>query len=111
MKMRIMIMALSLMLFGCKSDGGTGEPKKEEPKEVPKPLAVGYSVGITSITSDKMNKAKAAGIEYIEVAGTNTFFDENRNFTKTSAQADDMMKKAKKAADDAGIKVWSVHMA
>jgi len=107
--MKYLFMAAALLLLGCKSDS-TGGPVKEEPKEVPKPLAVGYSVGLTGITADKMSKAKAAGIEYVEAAGTNAFFDENRNFSKTDAEANSIMTAAKKAADNNGIKVWSVHM-
>ena len=110
MKMKILFLVSMLVVLGCKSDGGTGEPVKQEPKEVPEPLAVGYSVAIANITADKMSKAKAAGIEYVEAAGTNTFFDGKRDFIKTDAEAASIMTKAKQAADNNGITIWSVHM-
>ena len=105
MKMRILFMASALLLLGCKSDSSTGGPVKEEPKEAPKPLAVGYSVGLSSITAEKMGRAKAAGIEYVEAGGMNAFFDADRNFSKEDAEANSMMKAAKKAAPQAKARV------
>lgn len=104
----IFFLLLIIPFIACKSDKSDIKPPPQ--KEVPKPLTLGYSVGITTITSDKMEKAKAAGIEYVEAAGMNPFFDDNRSFTKTAAEAELIMNNAKNAANSAGVKIWSVHM-
>lgn len=78
-------------------------------KTAPKLLRVGYSVQIQNITPAKMIYAKAAGIQTLEVTLSNIT---NKDCTlKLSDEAIiDSMKKAKKAADDAGIQIYSVHM-
>lgn len=110
MRMRILMMICVLLFNGCKTDKAES-PNVTPPKEVPEPLNVGYSVGLGAITSAKMNHAKSVGIDYVEAAGMNTFFDTNRNFTKSDAEATASMTNAKKAANDAGIEIWSIHMA
>lgn len=73
------------------------------------PLSVGYSVGIAGITQEKMTYAKSVGIDYIETS-LNGFIDQDRNFKYSDDEITARVKKAKKIADDAGIKIWSIHM-
>jgi sugar phosphate isomerase/epimerase len=80
-----------------------------QPKEMPKPLSVGYSIPIVNITPQKMIYAKSVGIDYIE-ASFAAFIDSNRNFKISDEELIEKVTKAKEAAEKAGIKVWSVHM-
>ena len=78
-------------------------------KTTPKPLSIGYSVGIAGITEEKMTYAKSVGIDYLETS-INGFIDNDRNFKYSDEEIIARIKKAKKIADDAGIKIWSIHM-
>ncbi|MEJ5961585.1 SGNH/GDSL hydrolase family protein [Pedobacter immunditicola] len=78
-------------------------------KTTPKPLSVGYSIGIHGITEETMTYAKSVGIDYIETS-INGFIDKDRNFKYSDDEIIARVKKAKKIADDAGIKIWSIHM-
>jgi len=78
-------------------------------KTTPKPLSIGYSVGIAGITEEKMTYAKSVGIDYLETS-INGFIDKDRNFKYSDEEIIARIKKAKKIADDAGIKIWSIHM-
>jgi len=78
-------------------------------KKAPERLDIGYSISILNITPENMSCAKSAGIQYIETS-FGGFIDENRNFKVSEEEIIEKIKKAKKAADDAGIKIWSVHM-
>lgn len=75
----------------------------------PRPLKVGYSIGVVSITPEKMKYAKSVGVDYVEVSMSG-FLDKSKGFKFTDKQITEKVKAAKKAADDAGIKIWSVHM-
>lgn len=75
-------------------------------KKVPKPLRIGYSVGITGVTPEKMKEAKAAGIDCIETSlGA---LVENKQYSE--AEIIRRVELAKAAADEAGIEIWSIHM-
>jgi sugar phosphate isomerase/epimerase/lysophospholipase L1-like esterase len=78
-------------------------------KNIPKPLKVGYSVGIAGITQEKMTYAKSVGIDYLETS-INGFIDKDRNFKYSDEEIIAKIKHAKKIADDAGIIIWSIHM-
>lgn len=75
----------------------------------PKPLKIGYSIGVVSITPQKMKYAKSVGIDYVEVS-MSAFLDKSLGFKFTAEEITEKVKAAKKAADEAGIKIWSVHM-
>lgn len=75
----------------------------------PKQLKIGYSVGIASMTPQKMQYAKSVGIGYVEVS-LSSFLDKSRTFKFTEVEMIEKVKAAKKAADGAGIKIWSIHM-
>lgn len=109
MKKILVLLACVFFVVGC-SNENNAEPIVELPIEKPDPLAVGYSLGISNFSTEKLQYAKSAGIDHVEVSGTNVFFDSNRNFTKTDEEAKELMRKAKKAADGAGIAIWSIHM-
>jgi len=111
MKKYIVIMMLSLVTFSCKSNSEPTNPEQpEEQIDKPIPFELGFSIGISAITEDTLMKAKAAGIKYIEVSGTGVFIDDNGNFSQSDKEATEIMKKAKAAADKAGIDIWSIHM-
>ncbi|NLN49022.1 MAG: sugar phosphate isomerase/epimerase [Clostridiales bacterium] len=82
----------------------------QKQKQTPGLLKVGYSVGIDKITAEKLKYAKSVNIECIEVSGMNTLFDGNRKFLLNDAEMTDKFIDIKKWADDAGIRIWSVHM-
>src|SRR5690554_796946 len=73
-------------------------------------MPIGYSVPLSRVTSEKMEYAKSVGIDYIEVGGMSVLIDGLYNFTKTDNEIQQMMHSAKKAANDAGIEIWSIHM-
>ena len=75
----------------------------------PKRLKIGYSISINAISAEKMAYAKAAGVDYIEVS-MNPLIAKNMEFKLSEPQIMDQVKQARKAAADAGIKIWSVHM-
>ena len=76
----------------------------------PVPLKTGYSVKLSEITPGKMKYAKSVGIDYIEVSGLNGLFGGDRNLLFSKEKVFEQFKNVKKAADDAGIEIWSVHM-
>ncbi len=78
-------------------------------KPVPRPLQIGYSVGIHGITPEKMAAAKAGGVDFIETS-INGYIDKDRTFKFSDAEIIERLKQAKKAADEAGITIWSIHM-
>lgn len=100
LKYFLVIILSSLMAFSVKGQNN----------QVPKRLSVGYSTGISSISSEKMNYAKSVGIDYIETS-INGYIDQN---TLTFKLPDDeiikRVKAAKRIADEAGVRIWSIHM-
>ncbi len=97
----LILFSLCLFLF---FNGHSAEKRK------PKPLKIGYHFGINRITPEKMEYAKSVGIDYIEVSGMNVLFDRERNLILPENEVIEKFKQIKRATDDAGIKVWSVHM-
>jgi sugar phosphate isomerase/epimerase len=111
MKILSFILISLFFLVNCSSTE-LDEPLPEDPViELPTPLEVGNSLSISRITGEKMDYYKSVGIKHVEAGGMNQFFDTNRALTKTGAEITSLFTQAKKAADDAGINIWSVHMA
>lgn len=90
-----------LFVFSCRVS-----PKK---KQVPQPLKIGYNLGVQNITPEKMAYAKSVGVDYVETSFS-AFVDKNRNFLASDEAIMEQVKKAKAAADQAGIEIWSIHM-
>lgn len=74
-----------------------------------KPLEIGYSISIIKITPESMRYAKSVGVSSIEI-GFGALIEKGRDFKVSDEELLEWIKKAKKATDDAGIKVWSIHM-
>lgn len=79
------------------------------PSKAPKRLKIGYALGLTKVSAEQMKTAKAAGVDYVEIS-FGALIDGNRNFKVSDEEMTTLMQNAKKAADDAGVKVWSIHM-
>lgn len=79
------------------------------PKTAPKPLKIGYALGLTKVSAEQMQYAKSVGVDYVEVS-FGGLIDGNRSFKVSDEEMTELMHRAKKAADDAGIKIWSIHM-
>lgn len=108
----LLFIFISLFFFISCNSGIEDEPLPIDPViELPNPLEVGNSLSVTRITSEKMSEYKLSKIEHLEAGGMNQFFDSNRELTKTDAEITSLFTQAKKAADDAGVNIWSVHMA
>ncbi len=75
----------------------------------PKRLKIGYSIGIASMNPQRMEYAKSAGVDYVEVS-MGAFLEKSGKFKFTEEEIIMKVKAAKKAADDAGVKIWSIHM-
>lgn len=74
------------------------------------PLRIGYNLGVNRVNSETMEAAKAAGISSIEV-GFGSYVDgATRAFNNSHEEILQQVKEAKKAADQAGIEIWSIHM-
>ncbi|WP_211332067.1 sugar phosphate isomerase/epimerase family protein [Pontibacter actiniarum] len=108
--MLAILLACSLCLTGC--DSSKEEPTPDVPaKETPvAPLKVGYSLPIGNFTKEKLPYAKSVGVSYVEASGMSLFVDDRRDFKMSDEEVTQKLREAKKAADEAGIKVWSVHM-
>lgn len=88
----------------------TGQAQTKIEATMPAKLQVGFSIGIQKINDSSMRYAKSVGIDYIEVGGTGAFIDKKRNFIVSDEALMESARKAKKAADAAGIIIWSIHM-
>jgi hexosaminidase len=79
---------------------------------MPKRLKVGTSIQFKDVTPEKMRHAKSVGIDYIEVSlGSLKIDTTGESYAiQDKDQVLQQLQQAKKAADDAGIKIWSVHM-
>ncbi|MDR6784427.1 sugar phosphate isomerase/epimerase [Pedobacter africanus] len=100
MRINLQLLILLVLLLFSETAGARQQPKR---------LKLGYSIAITAITPEKMAYARSAGIDYIEVS-MNPLVGKNREFKLTDVQLLARAKQAKKAANDAGIRIWSVHM-
>lgn len=98
------LITLILLLFLC-----VGPLVNAQKNETPSPLKVGYSVGISGVTLEKMIYARSIGIDYIEIS-MSSLVDSERNFTLSDSVIFEQIKKTKKIVDNAGIKIWSIHM-
>lgn len=92
---------LSLLLVFPK-EGSAGE-------KAAKPLKIGYNISITKISPETMRYAKSVGVSYIEI-GLGALVEKDRTFKVSDEELLNHIKTAKKDIDDAGIKVWSIHM-
>ena len=79
------------------------------PDKAPKPLKIGYALGLTKVSAEQMKYAKSVGMDYVEIS-FGDLIDGNRNFKVSDEEFTRLMQNAKKAADDAGIQIWSIHM-
>lgn len=78
-------------------------------QQPPPPLKVGFSIGAKSITPAIMDSARAVGITSLNVS-MNQFLDKSGEFNMTDDQIMEVVKKAKKIMDDAGMKADGIHM-
>ncbi|WP_207425747.1 sugar phosphate isomerase/epimerase [Pedobacter sp. SYSU D00535] len=76
----------------------------------PKPLKVGYTLPANEVTSEKMKYVRSVGLESLELSLGYLIDHNTRKFKFSEAEILETLKKAKKAADDAGIEIWSIHM-
>lgn len=90
---------------------GTPAAFAASPK-LPRRLKVGTSIPFRKITPETMKHAKSVGIDCIEVgmSGFKVGDSGGAYFIQDKDEVMRQMREAKKAADDAGIKIWSVHM-
>ncbi len=71
---------------------------------------LGYSTSIANINAKSMQYAKSVGISCVETS-LSVFVDrENVKFLVSEEEIIEKIKAAKLAADEAGIKIWSIHM-
>lgn len=73
-------------------------------------LKIGFSIGINALTPKKMQQIKAADIDCIETGLTAYINKDSLTFKFSDAEMISKIKAAKKAADDAGVQIWSIHM-
>lgn len=95
------LLVVCFTLFSCHAS--------RQAQNSPALLPVGYSLPVKNMTPEKLAYAKSVGIDYVEVSFSE-FIDTARQFKWSEAQIIDAVTKAKKAADEASIKVWSIHM-
>lgn len=102
--MKTILLHSSLFILGCLLT-----VVKAQSQDSPARLRLGYSTPIDKVTPETMAYAKANGVDCIETF-MGAYVDADRNFKFTDAEIIAKVKAAKKAADDAGIQIWSVHM-
>ena len=112
---KMMIQKLLLLTFialslSCTPSENTKPDTDPEEIEVPDRLKLGYSLGAQGFTNEKLQHAKAVGIDYVEVSGTSAFFNNNREITKTDAELKSIFANVLTVTETAGIKVNSIHM-
>lgn len=80
--------------------------------KMPRRLKVGTSIPFQNITPEKMRHAKSVGIDYIEVglAGIKVNDTGTSYAIQNENEVIQQLQQVKKAADDAGVTIWSVHM-
>lgn len=111
MRLTIIIAFLVPLLFACA--GKTRNQKdavSSNATSVPEPLAIGYSLPLAGMSPEKLAYAKSVGIEHVEVSGMSLLVDGNRNFLLGDEEIRQRLADAKRAADQAGINIWSIHM-
>ncbi|WP_417361589.1 sugar phosphate isomerase/epimerase family protein [Galbibacter sp.] len=74
------------------------------------PLEVGFALSLGRVSLDTLSQAKAVGIDHIEVSGLSMFVSSDRSFKATDQEITEKLTAVKKAADSAGINIWSIHM-
>lgn len=91
--------------------GGSSVVRAASP-QMPRRLEVGTSIPFQKITPESMRHAKSVGIDCIEVgmSGIKVGMSADGYFIQDKDEAMRQMQQVKKAADDAGVKIWSVHM-
>lgn len=77
---------------------------------VPAQLRTGYNTSIANVNVAAMSEAKATGIDAIEVSLSLYVDKMTYEFTTDEVDILKQVNEAKKAADAAGIEIWSVHM-
>ncbi|MEO9003718.1 MAG: sugar phosphate isomerase/epimerase family protein [Ginsengibacter sp.] len=80
-----------------------------QPKSYPDPLKIGASFSLETVTTTAMSDAKSAGISSIQVS-VNGWFDKSGHFKMTEEEISKEVNDARKAAADAGINIWAIHM-
>lgn len=75
-----------------------------------KAMRIGYSIGINNITPESMAYAKSVGVDCIETSLSALINKNERTFTLSDEEVIEKVTQAKKAAKDAGIEIWSIHM-
>lgn len=104
MKQTNIILYVICILFLGHATRSVAAPKK------PKKLEIGVAMGIDKVTAENMKYAKSVNIHHIET-GLGALVDrETLTFKKSHDEILKMVHDVKKAADDAGINIWSIHM-
>src|SRR5690554_3143891 len=70
---------------------------------------VGYNISLVKVTPEAMKYAKSVGISSIEI-GFGAVVEKDRTFKLSDDEIHELIITAKKAADEAGIEIWSIHM-
>ena len=97
-------LCLVCVLFLCQTSLSIAASKP------PKKLEIGVAMGIDKVTAENMKYAKSVDIHHIEI-GVGALIDrETLTFTKSHQEILKLVTDVKKAADDAGINIWSIHM-
>lgn len=77
--------------------------------ELPKPLKVGFSIGIAGINLQKMQYAKASGISSVQIS-LNPLVDKKGDLKLSNDEISDLVYKVKKDLDSSGIIAYAFHM-
>ena len=81
-----------------------------QPAQAQEMLPFGYNIGLQAVSLDTMQASKAAGVGFIEVSFGVYIDTKTREFKVSEADILKDVYAAKKAADSAGVVIYSVHM-
>lgn len=71
---------------------------------------IGFSIGINALTPQKLKQISDAKIDCVETGLTAYINQDSLTFKFSEEEIISKMKAVKKAADDAGVAIWSIHM-
>lgn len=106
-RMRL-LMAIALICMGTLLQSGLVHAQSMAKTKAP--MTVGFSFPLARINDSSMAKIKSVGIDCIEISGISALVDKQTHLRYSDEDLRQMALKAKRAADKAGVRIWSIHM-
>ena len=99
-----------ILVFGLILQAGYSNVSAQRSSKATQPMEIGFSFPLSKINDSSMARIKSVGIDCIEIGGISALVDKETNLRYSDTELYQMALKAKKAADKAGVRIWSMHM-